>query len=408
MKPTHAKRANPLVITAVYYLSFIILGLVSAAEGPSLPSLARHTSSPLDQISLIFVFISLGYLVGSFLSGQAYDRFPGHRLMAFSLVIIGAASWAVPLVGSLWLLLGFFFALGFAKGALDVGCNTLLLWIHGDKVGPFLNGLHFFFGVGAFVAPLILAQVLAATGDIHWLFWVCALACVPLAIWLWMLPEPSSAAPQSAQKEASSFPVFPVFLAVVLFILYVGLEIGFGSWVYAYALNLGLETEITAAYLTSGFWGAFTLGRLLGVWTAARARPRTILFLDLVGCLLNVMVILTWRDSTLALWIGSLGLGLCMASIFPAILMLAGERMRVTGAITGWFLVGSGAGNMLLPWLIGQAFVLAGPQAMPLIVLVDVIILFLALVYFLMQTRQRAATLPLGTAALPVFKTDQN
>ncbi|MGC1378011.1 MAG: MFS transporter [Anaerolineales bacterium] len=382
--PSTIKHANPLVITLVYYLSFIVLGLVSAAEGPSLPSLARHTASALDQLSLIFVFASLGYLIGSFLSGQAYDRFPGHRLMAFSLALIGGTAVLVPVVGSLWLLLVVFFLLGLAKGTLDVGCNTLLLWVHGEQVGPFMNGLHFFFGVGALISPLILARVLSLTGDIHWLFWTCALACVPLVIWLWFLPEPPAAAHTDEGRNAP-FPIFPVVLLVVLFILYVGLEMGFGNWLYTYALTLKLGTEISAAYLTSALWGAFTLGRLLGVWTAAHARSQTILFIDLAGCLGSTAVILLWRESALALWIGSIGLGLCMASIFPTILMLAGERMRVTGAITGWFLVGSGTGNMLLPWLIGQVFVRTGPQTMPVIVLVDIIALFLVLIYFVTQ-----------------------
>jgi hypothetical protein len=42
------------------------------------------------------------------------------------------------------LLAGAIFALGMAEGALDVGGNTLLVWVHQEKVGPFMNGLHFF------------------------------------------------------------------------------------------------------------------------------------------------------------------------------------------------------------------------------------------------------------------------
>lgn len=376
-----AKPTNPLAITVAYYISFIVLGLVTGAEGPSLPKLADHTASSLDQISLIFVFASLGYLAGSFLAGQGYDRFAGHRIMSGALVAIGLTTLLLPLAGNLALLLLVFFCLGLAMGGLDVGGNTLLVWLHGGAVGPFMNGLHFFFGVGAFVAPLILAQVLAATGDIHWVYWLCTLMCLPLAVWFWFLPEPPHL--QAGVQADTAFPVFPVVLVVALFILYVGLETGFGGWVYTYALTLGLGDTITAAYLTSAFWGSFTVGRLLGVWVSGRARPQTILFLDLGGCLASVAVIMLWRGSTAALWIGSLGLGVFMASIFPTILMLAGERMPVSGAITGWFLVGSGTGNMLLPWLIGQAFVFTGPQAMPVIVLVDIAAFLLVLVYFL-------------------------
>jgi FHS family Na+ dependent glucose MFS transporter 1 len=177
----------------------------------------------------------------------------------------------------------------------------------------------------------------------------------------------------------------PVLLVVLMFVIYVGLETGFGNWVYTYALTLGLETPITAAYLTSAFWGSFTVGRLLGVWVSTKARSQTILFLDLFGCLASVVVIMLWRERGLALWAGTIGLGIFMASIFPTLMMLAGERMRISGAITGWFLVGSGAGNMLLPWLIGQAFVLTGPQAMPVIVVVDIVVFLLVLGYFVLR-----------------------
>ena len=53
------------ITTAAYYLAFIFLGLTVAADGPALLKLAEHTSSTLDQISLIFIFGSLGYLRGS-------------------------------------------------------------------------------------------------------------------------------------------------------------------------------------------------------------------------------------------------------------------------------------------------------------------------------------------------------
>jgi len=380
------KSANlhPWIATIAYYLSFIILGASTAASGPSLPKLAEHTSSGLDRISLIFVFGSLGYLIGSFFGGRAYDRVPGHRLMAIALLTIGLASVLIPIAPVLWMLLLAMFLSGLAGGIIDVGCNTLLLWTHGKSAGPFMNGLHFFFGVGSFIAPLLLARVLIQTGDIHWLFWIVAIACLPLAIWYWFLSEPPSHT-QAQERNNVSFPVLPVLLMVILFVLYVGLELGFANWIYTYALTLDLGTTITAAYLTSAFWGSFTFGRLLGVWVSTRAHSQAILFADLIGCAISTIIIMLWKDSSLALWIGSIGLGLSMASIFPTFLMLAGERMEVTGAMTGWFLVGSGAGSMLLPWLIGQIFVRTGAGAMTTVLLIDIAAIVLFLLLFASQ-----------------------
>jgi len=371
----------PYIATTAYYLSFIILGLTTAASGPSLLKLAEHTGSALDRISLIFVFGSFGYLVGSFLGGLMFDRLSGHRLMALTMLIVGIASVLIPISRSMEVLLFAMFLSGIASGILDVGCNTLIVWTHGDRSGPFLNGLHFFFGVGSLIAPLLLAQVLLKTGDIHWLYWTFSIACLPIMIWLWFLPEPAHAS--TKENGPAKFPVMPVVLIMILFILYVGLELGFANWIYAYALTLNLETVITAAYLTSAFWGSFTVGRLLGVWISTRVRSKTILFIDIFGCAISIAIIMLWKDSSFALWVGTIGLGLSMASIFPTFIMLAGERMQITGAITGWFLVGSGAGSMLLPWLIGQIFAGTGPQAMTTVLLSALVSLFLVLLLFI-------------------------
>ncbi len=381
------KPVQPLMLTAAYYLSFIVLGLATAAEGPSLPTLAKHTSSPLALISLIFVFGSLGYLLGSLLGGRAYDRFPAHRFMAFSMLVMLSAAVIFPLASKLWLLSLAAFASGLGKGALDVGCNTLLQWVHGDGVPPFMNGLHFSFGVGSFLSPILLAQIISITHEIYWVFWIIALLTLPLAIWFWFLPEPSAHL-KSDEQDHSPIPFLPVMLVVLAFVVYVGAEVGFSNWIYTYATTLNLATAVTAAYLTSAFWGLFTIGRLLGIWTAARFSPRSILFTDLGGCFASLCLIILGRASAPLLWVGSSILGLSMASIFPTILILAGKRLRVTGTITGWFLVGSGAGGMLLPWLIGQAFALIGPGSMMFIIVADLILETIILLVFIYGNRK--------------------
>ena len=61
--------------------------------------------------------------------------------------------------------------------------------------------------------------------------------------------------------------------------------------------------------------------------------------------------------------------------------------MQITGTITGWFLVGSGAGSMLLPWLIGQIFAATGPKAMTAVLLIDIAVMLGVLILFLNQRR---------------------
>ena len=368
-------------LTAVYYLVFILLGLTLATEGPTLLKLAEHTSSEIDQISLIFFFGALGYLAGSYTSGRLYDRLPGHRLMSAMLVVLGIFIIFVPLATSLALLIGIVMVLGFAKGALDVGGNTLLLWLHNEKVGPFMNGLHAFFGLGAAIAPVIVARVLDASGDVHWVFWIFSIMAFPIALLVWRFPSPQARAVPAEQKEMG-IPILPIAIMVACFVLYVGAEVSYGNWIYAYAVKLGLYTEITANSLNSAFWGFFTVGRLLAIWISTRLRPLAILYLDFAGCILSMGLISLFRDSATMLWVGSILLGISYASIFPTFITLSEERMHVTGTITGWFLVGGSIGGMILPVLIGQAFDRFGPVYMIAIVFATVLLNLLSLVLF--------------------------
>jgi MFS transporter, FHS family, Na+ dependent glucose transporter 1 len=380
------KPIRPLTLTTAYYLTFVLFGLATAMEGPSLPTLARHTTSALNQISLFFVVGGLGYLLGSMIGGHAYDRLPGHRIIASTLSVMVAAAVIIPLASTLWVLLVTGLTMGLAKGVLDVGCNTLLQWTHKDKSGPYINGLHFSYGLGSFISPILLAQIISATQEIYWGFWIIAILIVPLAIWFWFLPEPATQI-HNRPTSHSSIPYIPVLLIVMAFFLYVGAEVGFANWIYTYAISLNLANSITAAYLTSAFWGLFTIGRLLGVWISTHIHSKSILFTDLTGCLASVGLIILGRESATLLWIGSIGLGFSMASIFPTILMLAGENLQISGTITGWFLVGAGAGGMFVPWLIGQAFTASGPYAMMTIILVDLFLNLLILIAFIYGIR---------------------
>jgi fucose permease len=117
----------------------------------------------------------------------------------------------------------------------------------------------------------------------------------------------------------------------------------------------------------------------------------TILTIDFAGCLVSLGLILSFQGSASILWIGTILLGISQASIFPTFMNLAEERMHITGAIAGLFLVGAGAGGMILPWLIGQAFVKIGAGAMIGLILADTLLNLLMLLLFTRISAKPAA-----------------
>jgi FHS family Na+ dependent glucose MFS transporter 1 len=370
ISPEHADRTYK---TIGYFIAFIAVGLMAAALGPTLLDLSKQTRTEWDEIAILFTVHALGYFIGSLLGGRLYDRMPGHRVMVGGLITMAIMMILVPLIPRLPLLAIVWLILGVGSGALDVGGNTLLIWVHGRQVGPYMNGLHFFFGVGAFLAPIIIAQAMGISGDIVLAYWALAILMLPAVPWLLRLPSPK---PLSAAENGQAGKAKPllILLPALLLFLYVGAELAFGGWISTYAVTLGLEDAISAAYLTSAFWGALTVGRLLTIPLAARFRPRWLLLVSFIGCLVSAGVIMLWPSSVEALWLGTLGMGLSMASIFPSTFSLAGRHMAITGQISGYFLAGSSAGGMTVPLLIGQLFEGVGPQVTMYAIMITIIL----------------------------------
>jgi len=363
--------ARKLRITVGYFLTFIALGLAMTWIGPTLPGLAARMHRTPGEMSYVFTAMAFGYLLGTFLGGRAYDRLPGHRVMAAALVVMAGTLALVPAVPLAYALAAILVVLGVAQGIVDVGGNTLLVWVHRRGVGPFMNGMHFFFGVGALIAPIVVAQAIGLTGDIAWACWALALLMVVPPVWVLRQPSPTGEH-AAAEAQASDRPSYPLlFLMAAFFFTFVGAELSFGGWISTYTLGQGLGNEKIAAYAAAAFGGAMTLGRLVAVPVSLRVGPRTILFVDLVGCLASVAGILAWPSSVAALWAGTIGMGFFMASMFPTGINFAERRMAITGSITSWFLVGGSLGNMTIPLLIGQLIGPVGPRVVMIAIVAD-------------------------------------
>lgn len=386
LQRTNVDSTGKLTKTFGYYAAFVVLGLITGVFGPTLNDLARNTQTTLNQISIIFAVRSLGYLTGSFLAGRLYDRVHGHPLIALVLLATAFAFALIPTIPLLWLLVILMITLGIAEGIIDVGGNSLIVWVHGDRVGPFMNGLHFFFGIGAFISPIIIAQVVLTTGEFRWAYWLLAALTVPVALAFLRLPSPAiQHSSQHAEHARANAPLV-VLIAALLFI-YVGAETGYGNWVFTYATRLNLANATDAALLTSTFWGSFTLGRLLGIAISTRVKPATILLIDLLGCLASVSTIILFPQSITVLWLATFGAGIFLASVFPTVFALAGERLTITANVTGWFMVGGGLGAMFFPWLIGQLVEPLGAQVLISVVVASVVLDLMLLAILLFVTK---------------------
>jgi FHS family Na+ dependent glucose MFS transporter 1 len=362
-----SKKNDLIQRTFSYYFLFMCLGLNMAITGPTLPALATQTDSKIGQMGLLFLASSIGYTIGTLVSGRIFDRARGHRVLGIAQLFISACLVLIPLTSWLWVLLVILVFMGFAGGFINIGGNILMVWTHGEKVGPFMNALHFFFGLVAFLSPLLIAQVIGVAGGYRWGYWT--LAAVATLVGLRMLTTPGNPRPTFAKEGETVRSVSPIPVALILscmlfFFFYVGAEIAFGGWIYTYAITLNLAGIVTAAYLNSAYWLAFTIGRLISIPLATRFTPKQVILTSLLSSLCVLMLGMIFSNSSTVLWLMVIGLGFCMAPVYATGFTLAGQSIALTGLLTSIILLGDCFGGMVLPSVVGQVIESTGAQAM--------------------------------------------
>lgn len=365
--PSQLPIADKRRLAFVFYAAVLLEGIMLASIGPTLDALSDKSGSTTGQISILFTVNSIGYITGSLLAGRLYARLRGNAVLAVALVWMAVLTATIPFLGSLGLMIGAFTLIGLSIGLIDVGGNTLLVWLFRRDVHPYMNALHLCFGIGAFLCPLIVDRFAVASGDATDAFFFFAALMIPVAIWLTRVPSPDSPSETSSPAAGSGLVRrYALFLGLmgVLFFMHVGGELAFGGWIFSYADELDIGGSTTARVLNSAFWGGLVVGRLIAIPLSRRMSPRAMLQLDLVSATAFLAVIGLLPDWPPALWIGTIGFGMALASVFATCINYAEQRIPLPSQVMAVFMVGGSIGSMTLPWVAGQLFDRQGPETL--------------------------------------------
>ena len=382
---------NPAVRRSVgYFALFTCTGLDMSVIGPTLPALAGQTGSTVGEMGLAFLLGAAGGVVGTLLSGWLFGWAPGRVVLGVAEMLSASLLVLVPQIHWIGVLMGLLVVKGVAVGVVSTGANTLLLWTHGGKAGPFLNALHFFFGLGAFLSPFLLGLLLTV-GGAYWQAYVLLAVfdfSVGASVLLFLRPPTPlrTAHEDGSASRAASRHLLAVVLAAMLFLFfYVSSEITFGGWIYTYAVTLNLTDAASAAYLTSLFWFTFTIGRLVSIPVAIRLAPAQILVMAFSGVAVFLGLLIAFPASTAVLWLAVAGIGLTMAPIWPSGYALAVQSIRLTAGVSAAILLGDAVGGMVMPGLTGLFMERAGAGAMTFLILASIaatVVAFLAILAF--------------------------
>lgn len=343
---------NRYTTLAISSLQYITLGILTAALGPALPTLAANTESPLETLGTVFSALFLGALIAQFVAGPLTDRLGPPRVIAAGIVLLALGTGGIVLSGSLSVLLCCTLIAGLGHGTIDLSNNVLIAGVFKDRSVTTLNILHFSFGFGAVIGPVVASFTLRQWGTALpalWLVVGIVVICLPLVALFMVSPEPHS----SDSQKVRDMPVYRVrwlWLIGLLILVYVGTENGISGWTATYIkTTTSLSFEI-AALVGSGFWAALTVGRLVGAALGVRMTSTALLLLSLSGSLIGGMLMaFSTGNATLSI-LAVLLTGLSFGPIFPtAFALLTAHFHYAPGRAASLVAAMGSVGAMLIP-----------------------------------------------------------
>ncbi|MBZ0279451.1 MAG: MFS transporter [Anaerolineae bacterium] len=364
-------RRADLIVVALSYLSFIVLGMSFALIGIATPSIRRQFDNlPLDTFGTLFIATTTGYFFASFASGRIMTRFGAASMFALGIVIAAGGLIGYTIAGTWVVFLAFGLVVGFGQGLLDSGMNIYFAAHFGPRL---MNWLHACFGIGSTIGPIMMTYLLE--NDISWQtgFTLTAalyaiLTVVFMVTWRrWGGSRPVDDPKPKVQVSAMDTLRLPlVWIGIILFVAYAGLELGTGQWGFTLFTEGRGILEAEAGAWISIYWGSFTVGRIFFGAIVTLMKPSTLIRLCMVGIMVGTLL-LWWNPIPSSGFIALLVLGFALAPLFALFVTNTQERLGPDhGPNAIGFQVGAASiGLGILPGLMGALANSMGLEVVP-------------------------------------------
>jgi fucose permease len=350
------RNAPARAVTAAGFAVFLLLGIVVASYGPSIPHITERFHVTVSVAGLIVSANFLGEVIGLLALGLTHARWRlGERLTAGTL-IFGVGLLAAAAAPTWPLVLVAVFLLGIGAGGLVVLVNLFYATRYGRRSPAMLGLVNTSYGVGTFLGPALVAL----TRGFSSVFAVVGVGVLVCVVFLRRAVE-ENATPEAAPPVRNARTLSLVATFALLLLIYEGLEAGVGTWEATDLISLGWSAQFAAA-ATSVYWGAFTIGRVLTAPLAVRWSPQRLLVPAFV---ISALLLLGIRANLAPPLLFAL-VGLCAAPVFPVAVSWMTRVVPNAATLTTYAILGAVIGSALLPAALGGLIGLAGAVALPL------------------------------------------
>jgi FHS family glucose/mannose:H+ symporter-like MFS transporter len=359
---TRTTRNLILLLTAGAFFAFFIFGFTDNLKGPTLPALLEDLKLSYSLAGTILLGIYLGFMAATLSTGFLADVL-GQKavlILAGTCLVVGVLGFTA--FSSPFLLTAFMVVLGFGLGCIELGGNSLIVLLHPEDKGRYLNLLAVMHGLGSMLAPLYAGWLLSAGSSWRAVYRGDLLLVLPLIAFFVLVRFPPREVGQSEKidfkhigKIASSPPMLVYDCA---YALYVAVEIGMASWMVEFLQKNYGQSVSQSTLALSIFFGLIMVGRFVGSFFIEKlGYLRSILFASLGA---SACIALGLFGPAWLVWLLPTS-GFFLSIIFPTLTASVSSTYHANlNSLLGLLFTFAGFGGLFGPWLVGVASDLGG------------------------------------------------
>ncbi|MCI7224777.1 MAG: MFS transporter [Mollicutes bacterium] len=320
-----------IALLIVIYLIFISLGLPDSFIGSCWPTISEYFKISRDFQGIFSLIVSFFTIASSFLTIKLTKYLKNYGVIAISIGLTISGLIIIGFSDNYYLLLLAAIPLGFGGGAIDSILNSYVS-LHYKAIH--LNFLHAFWGIGAFISPLIIGSFIVDPSGFKDAAFVLSIiqttiliiTLSTLVLWvkvdkIYNIDSRNTTNSENNKENIGFFNTFKlrgVLFACITFFSYIAIESLAYSWFTSLCVfGMNIDNDIASKYL-SLFYIAISLGRVISGLLSIKIKDKNLIRIG-EGILLIGIILLTFKFNFVFMPIALFIIGLGCGPIYPSI-----------------------------------------------------------------------------------------
>lgn len=345
----------------VAFASVFVLGICFSVIGSVKLKLAEVLQIDDAKVGGLISALMFCSLIAVLIIGPAMDKVGYMVIAVLGFFLAGICIWILAASKTYTAAFVACLLLGIGAMCVNTAGNVLgpTVLFGGANPAAASNLLNVFFGVGAFITPLIAAALLGRVGYSKTVAVIGAICFAPIILAL-ISSYPPAPPGFNVVRSIGLITEPGVLLGGISLFCYIGLEASMGGFITTYLKSHEMSDERANTFL-SGFWICLMIARLIAAYILGGIPPVhhgvAVAVLSIIAAI-AIGIMIGARTPTQGV-IGTLLCGLSFGPMFPTLVGVTftktdAIKAGITGSVFGWIFAIGLLGGIVVPMLVGR------------------------------------------------------